>query len=159
MHLVAEEKKKYADYFMREALKECDHSGCLSSQSGCVIVLDHQIIGKGTNSPPGNEKIEKCVKDELPSDFRSDKSCCLHAEERAIMDALRRNPSKLRGSSLYYIRKKEGKQVFAGKPFCTICSKLALDAGIKEFILWHENGMTVYDTKEYNQLSFVYRSE
>ncbi len=159
MSAFSDEKKKYAEYFMREALKECDRSGCMSSQSGCVIVMDHQIIGKGTNSPPQNEKIEKCFKDELPSDFRSDKTCCVHAEERAIMDALARNPSKLRGSTLYYIRKKEDKMVFAGKPRCTICSKMALDVGIKEFVLWHENGITFYPADEYNKLSFAYRGD
>lgn len=159
MSAFSEEKKKYAEYFMREALKECAHSGCLSSQSGCVIVMDHQIIGKGSNSPPLNQKIEKCVKDEWPTNFPSDKTCCLHAEERAIMDALVRNPSKLRGSTLYYIRKKEGKMVFAGKPRCTICSKLALDVGINEFVLWHEGGITFYPTDEYNHLSFAYRGD
>lgn len=159
MSAFSDEKKKYAEYFMREALKECDRSGCASSHSGCVIVLDHQIIGKGTNSPPLNEKIDKCTKDDLPGDFPSDKTCCLHAEERAIMDALARNPSKLRGSTLYYIRKKEGKMVFAGKPRCTICSKMALDTGIREFVLLHEDGITFYPTDEYNRLSFAYRGE
>ena len=46
---------------------------------------------------------------------------------------------------------------FAGKPYCTICSKLALDVGIKEFVLWHKDGIAVYDTHEYNELSFAFR--
>lgn len=48
------------------------------------------------------------------------------------------------------------KAVKAGKPYCTICSKLALDVGIKEFALWHEEGITIYNTEEYNTLSYQY---
>ncbi len=154
--LLGDEKSR-AEEFFRVALKECDQSFCLSSQSGCVIVNNGLIIGRGTNSPPANEKIEKCFKDDLPANFRSDKTCCIHAEQRAIMDALSLGKSLVKGSTLYYIRKKFGEKVFAGKPFCTICSKLALDVGVKEFVLWHENGITAYDSREYNQLSFAYR--
>lgn len=146
-----------AEEFFREALKECDKSFCLSSQSGCVIVNNGLIIGRGTNSPPGNGKIEKCLKDDLPQNFRSDKTCCIHAEQRAILDALSLGKNLVVGSTLYYIRKKNGEKVLAGKPYCTICSKLALDVGVKEFVLWHENGITSYDTKEYNALSFAFR--
>jgi hypothetical protein len=45
----------------------------------------------------------------------------------------------------------------SGKPYCTICSKSALDIGIKEFVLWHEDGICAYDTAEYNLLSFDYQ--
>jgi hypothetical protein len=31
-----------------------------------------------------------------------------------------------------------------------------LDVGISEFVLWHEQGITIYDTDEYNNLSFWY---
>ena len=33
---------------------------------------------------------------------------------------------------------------------------MALDVGIAEFVLWHEKGVCVYDTKEYNELSFQF---
>lgn len=154
--LVGEEKSRAEDFF-HEALKECEKSFCLSSQSGCVIVNNNLIIGRGTNSPPGHVKIEKCLKDDLPENFRSDKTCCIHAEQRAILDALQMGPKIVAGSTLYYIRKKFGEKVFAGKPFCTICSKLALDVGVSEFVLWHENAITAYDAREYNELSFAYR--
>lgn len=87
----------------------------------------------------------------------TDKTCCVHAEQRAIMDALRKNSEKLSGSRLYFIRlDKAGNTSKAGKPYCTICSKMALDAGISEFVLWHEEGICVYDTEEYNTLSYEY---
>ena len=76
------------------------------------------------------------------------------------MDALRRNPDKLPGSALYFIRlDEEGKPKFSGQPYCTICSKLALDQGLAEFILWHESGITAYPTDEYNDLSYDFFEE
>jgi hypothetical protein len=33
---------------------------------------------------------------------------------------------------------------------------MALDAGIAEFVLWHEEGICVYPTAEYNKLSHEY---
>lgn len=157
MRVLSGIEARNAEFFFNEALKICDESFCLSSQGGCVIVKNGLIIGRGTNSPPGNVKIKKCEKDELPENFRSDRTCCVHAEERAIMDAFALGKEMLDGSTLFFIRKKSGQKVFAGKPYCTICSKLALDVGIMEFVLWHENGITAYDTREYNELSFAYR--
>ncbi|MEK6821523.1 MAG: hypothetical protein AABY11_03950 [archaeon] len=159
MRVLAGVEASRAQEYFHSALAQCARSLCLSSQSGCVIVNNGLTIGVGFNAPPQNECIEKCLKDERSLDFRSDKTCCLHAEQRAILDAVALNPKLLHGSSLYYIRKKHGEMVFAGKPYCTICSKLALDVGIKEFVLWHENGITAYDTREYNELSFAYRVE
>lgn len=78
-------------------------------------------------------------------------------EKGAIMDALRNNPGKVGGSRIYFIRLDDkGSTTRSGKPYCTICSKMALDSGIGEFVLWHEEGVCVYDTDEYNTLSFRY---
>ena len=64
----------------------------------------------------------------------------------------------VKGSTLYFIRLTDHDcPVTSGKPWCTICSKLALDVGIKNFVLWHKEGWTSYDTKEYNELSYQYR--
>jgi len=74
------------------------------------------------------------------------------------MDALAKNPEKLKNSKLYFIRLDENnnKQP-AGNPYCTICSKMALDTGISEFILMHEKGIKIYKTEEYNNLSYNYQ--
>lgn len=55
------------------------------------------------------------------------------------MNTLIDNPDKIIGARLYFIRiDDEGKPTKAGKPYCTICSKMTLDAGVKEFVLRHE---------------------
>jgi hypothetical protein len=67
------------------------------------------------------------------------------------MDALMNNPSKLESSRLYFIRLDEDDNpTRAGEPYCTICSKMALDVDIAEFVLWKNNGVCVYDTPEYD---------
>ena len=130
-------------------------SSCLRAKSGSVIVKDGEIIGKGYNSPPGDRPLEHCLKDDLPDTFKSDKTCCIHAEQRAIFDALTRNSKKIQGSRIYFVRLDENDTIVkAGEPYCTICSKSALDVGIEEYVLWHEEGITVYNTDEYNDLSF-----
>lgn len=156
-YLSGEEEKEAITYF-EEAAKVGLSSKCLRAKCGSVIVKDKEIVGKGYNSPPGDVSLEKCLKDELPLDFVSDRTCCIHAEQRAIMEALRRNPERINGSRLYFIRLDErGKPARAGKPYCTVCSKMALDAGISEFVLWHEEGICVYEAGEYNKISFQFR--
>ena len=146
-YLSGEEKRK-AQQFMDKAAEVALHSTCFRSRCGTVIVKDNTIIGEGFNSPPQNECLESCLKDTLPASFKSDKTCCVHAEQRAIMDALRRNSAKIERSQLYFIRLDEqGEKQYAGDPYCTICR-------IGEFVLWHEQGICVYDTKEYNARSF-----
>jgi len=147
-----------AKHYMDQAATLATFSCCLRSKCGSVIVKDNKLIGSGFNSPPLNIPLEQCIKDSLPPDFKSDKTCCIHAEQRAIFDALATNPTKLPCSRLYFIRiDAENNKLYAGKPYCTICSKMALDTEIGEFVLWHKEGITVYNTKEYNDLSFQFR--
>ena len=74
------------------------------------------------------------------------------------MDALQHHPEKLLGSRLYFIRLDDrGEKKKSGDPYCTICSKFSLNAGVAEFVLWKEEGICVYGTVGYNELSFKYR--
>ena len=135
---------------------------CLRSRCGSVIVKDDRVIGTGYNSPPGDDERERrCLNDKERYHRKvTDKTCCVHAEERAIMDALRKYPDKVAGSRLYFVRLDAvGAIQYSGRPYCTICSKLALDCGVVEFLLWHEEGITAYETGEYNRLSFEFASE
>lgn len=135
---------------------------CKRSKCGAVIVHAGTIIGEGYNSPPGElESRRRCSSEKSSYDPKvTDKTCCVHAEERAIMDALRRNSDKLSGSRLYFIRLDgNGSPRFAGEPYCTICSKMALDVGVGEFVLWREEGMVSYPTDAYDEISCRYKAE
>ncbi|HSU72706.1 MAG TPA: hypothetical protein VLJ21_02565 [Candidatus Binatia bacterium] len=150
MHLLSENNRIY----LEQAAFIAKHSCCLRAKCGAVVVKNGNVIGQGWNSPPGNVCVQKCLKDDLPNKFKSDKTCCIHAEDRAVRDALARAPDEIKGSQLFFIRLDRGAMQKAGKPYCTMCSKLALDVGIKEFVLLHENGITAYSSEEYNTLSF-----
>ena len=87
---------------------------------------------------------------------KSDCTCCVHAEWRAIMNALAQH-GDITGASLYFTRVDEqGAIVYSGEPYCTVCSRLALDAGIAHFCLWHEHGIMRYDTHDYNERSYAF---
>lgn len=144
--------------WMNEAGKIAESAMCLKAKCGTVIVKDGEIIGEGYNAPPlDKEENRMCDKEFGAGKPKYDKTCCMHAEWRAIMDALRKSPEKLFGSKLYFTRVNEkGEIKRSGKPICTVCSRLALDAGIEKFVLWHEEGIREYPTNEYNRLSYEY---
>jgi len=160
MRILSGEEARKAIEFIDDAAVAATYACCFRSKCGSVIVKDNAVIGTGYNSPPLDVKLEYCLKDALPADFKSDKTCCLHAEQRAIVDALQKHPDKIAGSRLYFIRLDEqGQKKKSGDPYCTICSKFSLDVGIAEFVLWKEEGICVYDTVEYNDLSFKFREK
>ncbi|MCK5459497.1 hypothetical protein KAI52_00075 [Candidatus Parcubacteria bacterium] len=157
-YLFGDEEKKALKYIAK-ATKVATNATCKRSKCGSIIVQQDEIIGSGFNSPPQDiEKQRRCYyKKNLYHIKVTDKTCCVHAEQRAIMDALRKNPDKLLGSRLYFISLDDnGTSLRAGDPYCTICSKMALDVGINEFVLWHEKGVCVYDTEEYNNFSYQF---
>lgn len=155
MKILKGAKKKEALNFINQAAKLALRSNCLRAKCGSIIVYDWEEIGIGWNGPPQDIQLEHCLKDYLPEDFKSDRTCCIHAEQRAIFDALRRNPDKLKGSEIYFIRLDESnKKEFAGEPYCTICSKMALEVGISDFVLYRKEGICVWDICEYNERSF-----
>ncbi len=143
---------------MNKAAKMAEKALCLKAKCGTVIAKINEIIGQGYNAPPlDKEENRMCDKEFGQSKEKYDRTCCMHAEWRAIMDALKRNPKKLKGSKLYFIRIDEkGNIKKSRKPYCTVCSRMALDTGIDKFVLWHEEGICEYPTDEYNTLSYQY---
>lgn len=124
--------------------------------------------------------MKKCRKDEIRKElkktgqnFKSDLTCCVHAEQRAMIMALMQCPCGedaseiLDGSIIHFIRINDnGDAIPSGKPYCTICSKLALDCGVYGWILWHDDGvwdegkgLYLYTSDEYNELSFQHRTD
>ena len=144
--------------WLEEVIEQAKFSTCQRSKCGSIIVKDNEIIGQGFNSPTANlESQRRCKNRKLSERFKSDRTCCVHAEQRAIMDALRRNPIKITGSVLYFIRlDSNNRPEVAGEPYCTICSKMALDTGVAGFALWQNDSWKIYDTEKYNTLSYNY---
>ena len=147
--------------FFLMAAEEAKKALCLRANCGAVVVLEGKVIGIGHNGPPHDDIAQrKCEEDLLKSPKpRHDRTCCIHAEWRAIIEALKKQ-GNISGGTLYFMRADEtGKPMKSGKPYCTICSRLALEAGLKYFGLWHEAGIKLYDTKEYNELSYAFHKQ
>lgn len=140
-----------------EAAKVAMKSLCLRDKCGAIVVLNNKIIGAGFNGPAANDiGSRKCELDLINSTKKpkSDRTCCVHAEWRAIVEAVR-NKGDIRGSTLYFTRVGDGGALLkSGMPYCTVCSRLALDTGIKYFALWQDSGIKQYETNEYNELSY-----
>ncbi len=133
---------------------------CLRDKCGAVIVKNGKVIGEGYNSPPNNNPLNrKCdyrfsIKNRKKP--KADCTCCVHAEWRAIIAALK-SGTDITGSTLYFTRVDlAGALVHSGDPYCTVCSRLALDVGIKYWVLWHESGIKIYDAKTYNDISYEF---
>lgn len=152
MNIIEEDKK-----IISRLIDVAKKATCKRSKCGSVIVNNGIIIGEGYNSMPCNE-VGDCFKESLAPTFKSDKTCCIHAEQRAIMDALSKNSEQIKGSTLLFIRLDENDNPkYSGDPYCSICSKMSLDVGIESFVLYHKEGWTSYNTKEYNEITFQYK--
>lgn len=141
---------------------------CTRAKCGAVIVRDGEVIGEGYNSPPAEDESQRrCAnaKDGYHPKV-TDKTCCVHAEERAIMDALRKgNGERLRGATLYFARyyadgamRRMGDKDGKAQPYCTICTKMMHDVGIAEFVLFHRDGVVAIPAPEYLERSYGYGS-
>ena len=158
MEYLIGQQEKEAIQLMSKAAEVAGKALCLKAKCGTVIVKKGEIIGEGYNAPPlDKEECRMCDKEIGAGKEKYDRTCCMHAEWRAILDALKRNPEKLSGSKLYFIRIDDKSNIKkSGKPFCTVCSRMALDTGIDRFVLWHDDGICEYPTDEYDRLSYKY---
>jgi len=147
--------------WIKNAAEVAKKSTCERAKCGSIIVNQkHEVIGTGYNSPPGqNKELKRCDREKSQYHRKvTDKTCCMHAEQRAMIDALRNHPEQLEGSTIVYARINEDGEVRpSGQPYCTICSKMAVDLGIETFMLKQEDGVNVYDIKTYHQLSYNYK--
>ncbi len=153
-------RESQAKHFLDQAAEIAQLATCQRAKCGSIIVKDNKIIGIGFNSPPQHlEAQRRCQEDKTKLHRKvSDKTCCIHAEQRAILDALKKHPDKVQGATLYFMRiDKNNKATKAGQPYCTVCSKLALETGIRYFVLEHEKEIKFYNTEEYNLLSYQFK--
>jgi deoxycytidylate deaminase len=147
------------EYFFHEAMLVAREATCLRARCGSVVVSkDGIVIGRGFNAPPlSDENQRKCSETYLSTRKpKSDRTCCVHAEWNAILNASINNGLHVAGSTLYFMRVDEdGNMTNAGEPYCTVCSRLALQSGVSVFGLW-EDGPRMIPTDEYNEMSYSY---
>ncbi len=121
-------------------------SPCEKSKRGVVIAMGKEILGEGFNSPPPGFfcEREKC--------YNICNAYAMHAEQNAILDALKKG-KELAQATMYHIKVKDGEVKTSGDPCCPQCSKMALQAGIVEFVLLHDQGVGLYPMYEFHRIS------
>lgn len=131
-------------------------SSAFDPQRGTYRLFEHSMLSVGFNGPPGGKNaLRRCGRTQ-PSKLhpRADRTCCVHAEARAILSAPR---DRLVGSKLYFARVDgAGNLKPSGRPYCVSCSKLAVEVGVSTWVLWHEDGPHEYGAERYHELSLRY---
>jgi deoxycytidylate deaminase len=156
--IVGDELQAIRPYF-QAAAEAANQATCHRAKCGSVVVKDGIVIGEGYNSPPLDDESRRTCDQEW--DFskkpKYDKTCCMHAKWRAVIDVCKRNADRIAGSILYFMRVDEnGDFTDASEPFCTTCSRFTMEAGVGEFALWNDEGADIYPLAEYDQKSYEF---
>jgi dCMP deaminase len=95
-------KPSYEEIYMELAEKLAQRSHCVKAQVGAVLAKDTRIVSLGYNGPPAGTHNcdEEWAKDGCPRDSKGSCSLALHAEQNAILYAVKNNTS-IEGSTLY----------------------------------------------------------
>lgn len=145
--------------YFKVAAQTAKRAKCERARCGAIIIKGDVMLGQGFNGPPlGKESNRTCQETwDYGKKPKYDLTCCIHAEWRAILDAAKKHGDQIIGSRLYFMRVDEaGNFTDAGEPFCTVCSRLTMEAGIAEFALWNRDGADIYPADEYDRLSYAY---
>ena len=150
-------------HYFQLAAEIAQSAQCHQARCGAVIVRDGNVIGSGFNGPPlGKESNRTCGSQRnVLIKPKYDKTCCIHAEWRAILNACKAHPDKIVGSTLYFMRIDDsGNFTDAGVPYCTDCSRLTMESGVGYFALWNkhrnDDGMDLYTAEEYDRASYAF---
>lgn len=151
--------REQAFTWLQAAAESARHSACLRRKCGSVLVSEEgEVYAPDVNKLPRGAAAH-CNPYQLGQGFKSDKACCVHAEQRSILQALQKG-LKVEGSTMVFASVDEnGNRLQSGSPYCTICSKMALESGVRYWVLEHAEGITRYEALEYNTISFEYNGE
>ncbi len=107
---------------MNLAIDLAQKSHCVKAQVGAVLTKDTRIISIGYNGPPAGTHNcdEEWPVDGCARDSRNSCSLALHAEENAILYAVK-NGAQIQGATLYCTLSP-----------CIACARLILTSGIKK---------------------------
>ena len=107
---------------MNLATDLAQRSHCVKAQVGAVLVKDTRIISIGYNGPPAGTHNcdEEWPETGCPRDSKNSCSLALHAEENAILYAVK-NGASLEGSTLYITLSP-----------CLPCARIIYSSGIKK---------------------------
>jgi dCMP deaminase len=117
-------KPSFDSIFMNLATDLASRSHCVKAQVGAVLTKDTRIISIGYNGPPAGTHNcdEEWPESGCPRDSKNSCSLALHAEENAILYAVK-NGMNLSGSTLYVTLSP-----------CISCARIIYSSGIKKVL-------------------------
>jgi dCMP deaminase len=115
-------KPSFDQIFMNLASDLAQRSHCVKAQVGAVLTKDTRIISIGYNGPPAGTHNcdEEWPVTGCPRDSKNSCSLALHAEENAILYAVK-NGASLEGSTLYITLSP-----------CLPCARIIYSSGIRK---------------------------
>lgn len=121
-------RPSWDEYFMEMALLVSKRSTCLRRKVGAVLVKNKRILASGYNGAPSGIKHCTdigCLREKLkiPSGQRHELCRGLHAEQNVLLQA-----------AFYGTSTQESVLYVTNQP-CMICSKMLINAGIREIIV------------------------
>jgi dCMP deaminase len=120
--MIKTEKPKFEAIFMDLAMNLSKKSHCIRAQVGAVLTKDTRIISIGYNGPPAgthNCDIE-WPNEGCPKDSKGSCSLALHAEQNAILYAIK-NSTSVQDATLYVTLSP-----------CIACARVIYTVGIKK---------------------------
>ena len=126
------EKPSFELIFMKLATDLAARSHCVKAQVGAVLTKDTRIISIGYNGPPSGTHNcdEEWPVTGCPRDSKNSCSLALHAEENAILYAVK-NGASPEGSTLYLTL----------SPFLA-CARIIYSSGVKK--VWFKSSYAEY---------------
>ena len=127
-----QERPSFDTIFMNLAADLAKRSHCVKAHVGAVLTKDTRIISIGYNGPPSGTHNcdEEWPETGCPRDARGSCSLALHAEENAILYAVK-NGADLEGSTLYLTLSP-----------CLPCARIIFSSGIKR--VYYKNSYAEY---------------
>lgn len=118
------QRPAFEDIFMELAVNLAKRSHCVKRHVGAVLTKDTRIISIGYNGPPaGTHNCDvEFPETGCPRDSKGGCSLALHAEQNAILYAVKNNTS-VEGATLYVTLSP-----------CLACSRIIYTMGIKKVI-------------------------
>ncbi len=143
---------KEAKKYIKKAAEVSEKSICAVSKIGAVLTKNGKIIGEGFNGP-SEKACSPCLFSLINKDVKTELCFAMHAEERAILDALEKGHDP-KGATLYSTYVKNGNFFSTEDSFCAHCSRMFLESEIKEVVIPSKEEFVSYDVNEFYDLSF-----
>ncbi len=120
-------RPSWDEYFLEITDVVAKRSTCLRRHVGALLVKNRQILSTGYNGAPSGrvhwgERGSRRDRLQIPSGQRAELCRAVHAEQNAMIQAARHGVS-VEGGTLYVTTQP-----------CVLCTKLAINAGIRRIV-------------------------